>query len=303
MEKLFSTGDAKVLLPGSILDGMVKATRSTSTVAQLSGREPMKFGEHDIPVFNDFPKMEFVDEGAPKSATTAGFTSVRVVPHKGQVTLRFSEEVLWADKDYQLGVLQEVATEGAVALSRGLDLGLYHRINPLTGTALTWDNYIGASSKVVTRATADADADFRAAVGLLVNSQPSVQVNGAAFDPKFSWALSELKDKDGRERYPALGFGTDISDFKGVRVAQGDTVSGTPEATDTKVRAIVGDFANGIRWGIQRRLPVQIIEYGNPDGQGDLKHHNQIALRLEIVYAWYAFVDRFALVKDGAGMP
>ena len=81
-------------------------------------------------------------------------------------------------------------------------------------------------------------------------------------------------------------------------VAQGDTVSGSPEAPDTKVRAIIGDFQNGIRWGVQRELPVEIIRYGDPDGQGDLKRHNQIALRLEIVYGWYVFTDRFVVIED-----
>lgn len=300
---VFGTTDAKVLMPRVIADGMVKATRSLSTVARLSSREPMRFGEVDFITFNDFPRMEYVEEGAEKSPTTAGFGAVTAKPHKGQVTMRFNEEVQWADEDYQLGILREVADAGQVALSRGLDLGLYHRINPLTGSVITgWDNYVTATTKRVEQATADADEDFRAAVGLLVNAAPSWPVNGVAIDPKFAWALAELKERDGsgetsRQRYPQLGFGTNITDFMGVPVAQGDTVSGTPEASDTKVRAIVGDFVNGIRWGVQRQLPVEIIRFGDPDGQGDLKRRNQIALRLEIVYGWYVFVNRFAVVK------
>lgn len=301
---VFGTAEAKVLMPRNIADGMVKASKSLSAVARLSNREPMRFGEVDFITFNDFPKMEYVEEGANKASTSTGFGSVTAKPHKGQVTLRFNEEVQWADEDYQLGILREVADAGQVALSRGLDLGLFHRINPLTGTAITtWDNYVTATTKNVEIATADADEDFRAAVGLLVNGSTPSQVNGAAIDPKFAWALSNLKRKDGSGatsdlRYPQLGFGTNITDFLGVPVAQGDTVSGTPEAVDTKVRAIVGDFQNGIRWGVQRELPVEIIRFGDPDGQGDLKRKNQIALRLEIVYGWYVFTSRFAVIKD-----
>ncbi|MED6165409.1 hypothetical protein PIB30_099258, partial [Stylosanthes scabra] len=81
----------------------------------------------------------------------------------------------------------------------------------------------------------------------------------------------------------------------------GDTVSGQPEAkTDTKVRGILGDFQNGIRWGVQRNLPLELIRFGDPDGQGDLKRRNQIAIRMEIVYGWYVFTDRFALVTEKA---
>ena len=32
----------------------------------------------------------------------------------------------------------------------------------------------------------------------------------------------------------------------------------------------------------------------------DLRRNNQIALRLEIVYAWYVFTDRFAVVEGDA---
>lgn len=303
---VFGTSDAKVLMPRTIADGMITASRTLSTVARLSNREPMRFGEVDYITFNDFPKMEYVEEGANKASTTAGFGAVTAKPHKGQVTLRFNEEVQWADEDHQLGILREVAGAGQIALSRGLDLGLFHRINPLTGAVITgWDNYVTATTKRVEISTADADEDFRTAVGLLVNASPSWPVNGVAIDPKFAWALAELKERDGsgetsRQRYPQLGFGTNVTDFMGIPVAQGDTVSGTPEADDTGVRAIVGDFQNGIRWGVQRELPIEIIRYGDPDGQGDLKRKNQIALRLEIVYGWYVFTPRFAVVEAAA---
>lgn len=303
---VFGTADAKVLMPRNIADGMITASRSTSVVGRLSGREPMRFGEVDYITFNDFPKAEFVEEGANKASTTGAFGSVTAKPHKAQVTMRFNEEVQWLDEDYQLGVLRELGDAGGVALSRALDLGLLHRINPLTGAVISgWDNYVTATTKRVEINAADADADFKTAVGLLLTAAPSWPVNGAAFDPKFSWALANLMERDGsgetsRQRYPSLGFGTNVTDFMGVPIAQGDTVSGMPEAADTKVRAIVGDWQNGIRWGVQRQLPVEIIRYGDPDGQGDLKRKNQIALRMEIVYGWYVFASRFAVIEDAA---
>lgn len=302
---VFGTNEAKVLMPRNIADGMISQARTTSLVAKLSNREPMRFGETDFITFNDFPKAEFVEEGADKASTTGGFGSVTAKPHKAQVTMRFNEEVQWADEDYQLGIFRELSGAGQVALSRALDLGLVHRINPLTGAVISgWTNYLAATTKrIEITATSEADEDFRTAVGLLVTATPSWGVNGAAFDPKFSWALANLKRKDGSGdtsdmRYPSLGFGTNVTDFSGVPVAQGDTVSGTPEATDTKARAIVGDWQNGIRWGVQRELPVEIIRFGDPDGQGDLKRKNQIALRLEVVFGWYVFAERFAIVED-----
>ena len=302
---VFGTNEAKVLLPRNIADGMIQESRSLSTVAALSGREPQRFGETEYIIFNDFPKAEFVAEGAQKASTTGGYTSVKSAPKKAQVTMRFNEEVQWASEDYQLSILSDLAGAGQVALSRALDLGLYHRINPLTGTAIaTWDNYLNATTKRVEIGTAEADADIRAAVGLLLQATPSWGVNGIALDPKLAWSLANLQTKNadgspsGTQRYPNLGFGSNITNFLGVNTSQGNTVSGTPEAADTKVRAIVGDFQNGIRWGVQRELPVELIRFGDPDGQGDLKRNNQIALRLELVYGWYVFTDRFAVVED-----
>ena len=302
---VFGTTDAKVLLPRNIADGMITESRTLSTIAKLSGSEPQRFGETEYITFNEFPKAEFVEEGADKASTKGGFGSVKSKPRKAQVTMRFNEEVQWASEDYQLSIMSDLAGAGKIALARALDLGLYHRINPLTGTVMTgWDNYVTKTTKRVEMDTADADADLRAAVGLLLNQDTSWGVNGIAIDPRFAWALSELQTKNadgspsGTQRYPNLGFGTDITSFLGINAAQGNTVSGTPEATDTKVRAIVGDFQNGIRWGVQRELPVELIRFGDPDGQGDLKRKNQIALRLELVYGMYAFEDRFAVVED-----
>lgn len=304
---VFGTGQAAPLMPREIADGMVKKTLSTSTIAKLSAQEPMRFGKTDIITFNDLPRAQFVEENGDKESASGSFGSVTAAPHKAQVTMRFSQEVQWADDEHQLGVLRTLASAGADALSRALDLGVFHRINPLNGQAITtWTNYINATTKRVElgKGGSDPDADFRAAAGLIINDlDTGVQVTGAALDPKFTWALANLMVKDGAgftstPRYPQLGLGADVFSFMGVPVAVGSTVSGLPEAADTKVRAIVGDFIGGIRWGIQKELPVELITYGDPDGQGDLKRKNQIALRLEIVYGWYAFVDRFAVVAE-----
>src|SRR5699024_2762087 len=137
---VFGSGDLKNL-PRNIADGMVKETRTSSVVAALSGQEPMRFGDVDIITFNDLPKAEFVSEGADKGSTTGGFGYVTAEPRKAQVTMRFNQEVQWADQDYQLQVLSELSAAGTTALSRALDLGMLYRRNPLDGTELTgWSN-------------------------------------------------------------------------------------------------------------------------------------------------------------------
>ncbi|GAA1579317.1 hypothetical protein ACIFOC_00451 [Leucobacter aridicollis] len=296
---VFGTGDLKNL-PRTIADGLVKDTVGGSTIAALSGSEPMRFGNVDIITFNGLPRAEFVGEGDQKGHTTGSFGSVTAKPRKAQVTMRFNEEVQWADEDHQLGVLSELAKAGGEALARALDLGVYHRLNPLTGAAITgWDNYLNATTKRVEVAD-KPDLEVEQAIGLLVND--SKTVNGIAFDPSFAWTLATARYADGRKKNPELGIGVNLSSYEGLTASVSDTVSGRPEAggetpTDLKTRAIAGDFRGGIRWGVQRNIPIEMIKHGDPDGQGDLKRKNQIALRLEIVYGWHVFADRFAVVE------
>lgn len=296
---VFGTGDLKNL-PREIADGMVKDARGGSTVAALSGREPMRFGNTDIITFNDVPKAEFVGEGAQKGSTTGSFGFVTATPKKAQVTMRFNQEVKFADEDHQLGVLRELSVAGSEALSRALDLGLYYRLNPLTGTAISgWTNYLNTTTKrVEITGSSNPETDIEAAVGLVLNANK--RVNGIALDQSYAFKVATDRYSDGRKKFPDLGFGTAISSVQNIPASVSDTVSGRPEAADTKVRAIVGDYQSGIRWGVQRELPLELIEHGDPDGQGDLKRNNQIALRLEIVYGWYVFADRFAVVEDAA---
>lgn len=296
----FGTGQLKNL-PRNIADGMVKEVVTGSTVAALSGRKPMRFGDEDIITFTNRPRAEFVDQGAEKSSTTGEFDFVTSTPKKAQVTMRFNQEVQWADEDYQLGVLSTLAEAGSEALARALDLGLYYRINPLSGAPIaSWTNYLNTTAKRVEITTAslpNPDLDFEAAVGALVSDKK--RITGVAFDPSFAWKLATARYPDGRKKFPELGLGINLSSFEGISASVSDTVSGGEEAaTDTGVKAIVGDFQSGIHWGVQREIPVELIKYGDPDGQGDLKRKNQIALRLEILYGWYVFADRFAVIED-----
>lgn len=296
---VFGTGDLKNL-PRNIADGMVKKAQGGSTVAALSGRTPMRFGNVDIITFNDLPRAEFVDQGADKGSTGGGFGVVTATPKKAHVTMRFNQEVQWADADFQLGILQSLADAGSDALARALDLGLYWRINPITGQEIaSWDNYLGETDNVIDT-TAEADLDIENAVGsILATEWP---VNGIALDPSFSWTLATARYNDGRKKFPDLGFGTSITNFGGLNASVSTTVSARPETAGNDTAAIIGDFQGGIRWGVQRQIPVELINFGDPDGQGDLKRKNQIALRLEIVYGWYVFSDRFAILR-GATVP
>jgi hypothetical protein len=289
-----------ITLPKQIASGMWSKTVTGSVVAQLSGSEPMKFGSVDIMTFSAPPRAEYVAEAAQKGTTGGTFGVKTATPHKAHVTMRFNEEVQWADEDYQLGVLQTLADAGSVALARALDLGAIHGINPLSGAAIASivaaDRLNTTTNRVEVVGASTADTEFETAAGLIIAQ--GYTPTGVALDPKFAWTLSTARFADGRKKFPELGLGTNVSNFQGITTATSTTVSGLPEATDTKLRALIGDWSL-LRWGVQKNVPVELIKYGDPDGQGDLKRQNQIAMRLEIVYGW-AVLDLlgFAALND-----
>ena len=291
-----------VLLPTQIVDGIVEKSKTGSTIAALSGQEPMRFGDVNIVTFDDDLTAEFVEESGKKSGDDAKPSSVIAIPHKAVVNFRTSDEFKIADEDYQLGILDKFEEKCARALSRALDLGAYYRINPRTGNEVTgWSNYLNTTTNRVQIGSA-ADLDVEAAAGLVIGD--GYRPTGVALDPAYAWTLSTARYNDGRKKYPELGFGVDVSSFEGLQAPVSSTVSGQPkdgDAADTGVRAILGNFQQGIRWGVQRTFPFRMLEFGDPDNTGrDLAGHNEILFRAEVIFAWYVFTDQFAVIETAA---
>lgn len=290
-------------LPVQLADGLFKKALTGSAVAALSGSEPQKFGPSSVMTLTGRPRAEYVGEGAQKSSSSITFAPKQVTPRKVQVTLRFNEEVQWADADSQLEVLQTCADESGIALARALDLGVFHGINPLAGTAtalIAAGDRIGTTTNAVELTTATLgtpDIVMEQAAGLIIAD--GYIPSGIAFDPTYAWTIATARYGDGRKKYPELGWGAKITNFEGTNAYSSSTVSGTPEAAEnTGVKALIGDYSM-LRWGVQKAVPVELIQYGDPDGQGDLKRNNQIALRTEVVYGWGVLdLDAFAVVVD-----
>jgi len=296
-------GTSNITLPKNIASGMFAKAQTGSAVVALSGAEPQEFGEVTHMTLTGRPRAELVGEGVAKSPTNATFGTKVVTPHKFQLTMRFNQEVKWADDAYQLGILRTLAAEGGDALSRALDLGVFHGINPLAGTAaasiVAGDRIATTTNSVeITTATLTTpDLVLEQAAGLIIAD--GYIPNGVAFDPRYAWTIATSRYADGRKKYPELGWGQDISSFEGLRAYSSSTVSGLPEASaDTGVKAILGQW-DLLRWGVQVNVPVELIEFGDPDGQGDLKRKNQIALSMEVVYGWGVMdLDGFSTVVD-----
>lgn len=286
-------------IPSAISTGIFEKAQKGSTLAQLSGARPQKFGKQQVWTLTAPPKAEIVGEGAEKSPTPTTYGTKTINPFKLQVTMRFSQEVKWADEDIQIGVLQDLASNAGIALGRALDLVAIHKINPLTGTVSSLvKEGLADTTQSVTLSGTKYDEAIEAAAGVIISA--GYTPAGIAMDPTLSFGLSTMRDANGRKIYPEIGFGQNVTNFSGMNAAVSDTVSAKNEiATPSKLLGIVGQF-NAFRWGVQRSIGAHLIEYGNPDGLGDLQRQNQIAIRAEIVYG-IGIMDSKAFAKIVSG--
>lgn len=270
-------------------------------LAKLTPGEPeLKVGTTDHFTFTGTPKAELVGESANKSSADGTPGKKTVKTYKVQITYRFSNEVQWEDEDYQTQLIENLVANAATAISRALDLLAIHGVNPATGNTGAVTDYFTKSGNDVHRVTRTANAqnDMEAAAALLQSS--GYIATGIGFDPMFAGYLARTKDGNDRQLYPELGLGFGFENFQGLRAAASDTVSGRQEldAEDATLNAIMGDF-DAFKWGVARDMPLELIEFGDPDGNGDLKRTNEVAIRAESVIGFGIMDDTAFALIDG----
>ena len=286
-------------IPKQKLDPWLGKIKNGSAVATLSTPIPMTFGEGESWTF-DIGEAEYVPEGGNKGASTVTPTSKPMKPFKFHKTLRFSEEVLWADEDRQLEVVDQILELVQPALSRALDFGVFHEINPTGGAVVAAMNGgLTDTTNLVEYAAADKPYVSLDAADALVLAD-GYMPRDIALAPTYASKFSGLRGTNSEQKlYPDFRLGTEVSDLDGHRASVSNTVSGAGViAVDTKVLAFVGNF-DAIRWGIQKQIGLELIKYGDPDGGGDLKRKNEVAFRAEVVYGWgVADLNAFAKIHD-----
>lgn len=273
-------------LPDNLYNGIWKKIQDGSVIAKLAQSEGFKYGNTDIMTFSDPPKAEWVAEHGNKSSTVPTWNKKTVQTHKAQVTVRMTNEVLIMDEDRQIEALKTVVDSLGVALARALDLGGIHGLNPLTGTsASSITDYIRAQAATMAATSGKPRKDLDDA-GLALLSNDWVPT-GLALAPTYAYQFKIAEYPDGRRMFPELPLNVrNIGSVDGIAAAISDTVSASKEAaTATNVLGVMGNW-DAFKWGIIRNIPLETILYGDPDGQGDLKRTNEIAIRAEIYYAW-----------------
>lgn len=282
--------------------GIWQKNIKSGIIGSLTPDEPqIMVGSTDFFTFTGTPKAELVGEGANKSSMDGTPAKKTSKTYKVQLTYRFSDEVRYADEEYRLRLMEALAGRIATGVSRAVDLVAIHGVNPATGqVAEGVVDYItkAGNGHVINSTSATPEVDLDAAAAALQGSGYSA--TGIALDPVYAGVLARTKKTNGDRVFPELGLGFNVDRIAGIQAAVSNTVSGTAEgvASATGVGGIMADW-NAIKWGIARNVPLHLIEYGDPDGAGDLQRTNEIAIRAEVVFGFAILDDdAFAIIKQ-----
>ena len=287
------------LFPEELVPGLIQKTTGASALAALCASSPIPFNGMKEFTFQLDSEVDIVAENGAKGKGGATVTPVTIVPIKIEYGARISDEFMYASEDAQLDYLTAFSDGFAKKVARGIDLMAFHGVNPRSGTAsavIGTNHFDSKVTQIVTQNTATADADVEAAIAMVQGSDRDV--NGIVMAPAFRSALAALTKTGGDRMYPELAWGNKPGTLNGLTAQSISTLS----ANSSKDMALIGDFQNCFKWGYAKQIPIEVIQYGNPDNDatlGDLKGHNQVYLRGEVYLGWGILdASAFAMIKS-----
>lgn len=291
------------LFKPELVKELISKVQGKSVLAKLSAQTPIPFNGTEQFIFNLEGNAQIVGEGEQKGAGKATLTSKVIKPIKFVYQARITDEFKYASEEKQIQYLQSFSDGFAKKIAEAFDIAALHGLEPKSmadasfRATNSFDGQITAN--VVTYAEATFDDNIDAAVQQVIAK--GGEVTGIALSPVGGQALAKIKDTNKNPLYPEFRFGQNPNSFYGMAsdINKNLTVTGGKAETD---HAIVGDFQNMFKWGYAENIPLEVIEYGDPDGAGrDLKAYNEICLRAEAFIGWGILdTEAFARVKADA---
>lgn len=287
------------LFKPELVKELISKVQGRSVLAKLSSQTPIPFNGVEQFIFTLEGNAQIVGEGQQKGAGKAIIEPKVIKPLKFVYQARITDEFKYASEEKQLEYLSQFADGFAKKIADAFDIAAIHGLEPKGLTDATFrdtNSFDGLiTGNIVTYAEDKFDDNIDAAVQQIVAK--GGEVTGVAISPVGGQSLAKLK-VNGVVQYPEFRFGQNPDSFYGMKsdVNKNLTVTGGTAQTD---HAIVGDFENRFKWGYAENIPMEIIEYGDPDGAGrDLKAYNEILLRAEAFIGWGILdADAFARVK------
>ena len=278
-----------VLSKGTLFDpelvtDLINKVKGKSSLAVLSKQVPVSFNGNKIFTFTLDKDVDVVAENGKKSEGGVSVEPVKIIPIKIEYGARVSDEFIYAADEEKISILKTFNEGFAKKVARGIDLMAFHGLNPRTKQAsdvISTNHFDSLVTQTVTFDKAQIEENIETAVAMIQGANG--EVSGVAMSPIFSQELAKLK-VNGFKQYPELAWGANPGTINGLPADINTTIS---EGDQVKDRSIIGDFANMFKWGYAKEIPLQVIEYGDPDNSGkDLKGYNQVYLRAEAFIGW-----------------
>lgn len=287
------------LFKPELVTEVMSKVQGYSVLAKLSNQTPIPFNGTEQFIFNLEGNAQIVGEGEQKGAGQSNLTSVVIKPMKFVYQARMTDEFKYASEEKRLNMLKAYADGFAKKIAVAVDIASIHGLEPKSMTDASFratNSFDGQiTGNIVTFDADKIDDNIDAAVQAVVAK--GGEVTGIAMSPLAGQSLAKLK-VNGVVQYPEFRFGQNPDSFYGMKsdINKNLVVTG---GTAEKDHVIVGDFQNKFKWGYAENIPMEIIEYGDPDGTGrDLKAYNEICLRTEAFIGWGILdTDAFARVK------
>lgn len=273
------------LFEPQLVSDLITKVKGKSSLALLSKQAPIPFNGQKEFTFTMDSDIDIVAENGKKSHGGVSLAPMTIVPIKVEYGARVSDEFMYAADEEKIDILKSFNDGYAKKLARGLDLMVFHGINPRTKEASTVigdNNFDKKVTQTVDFTTGNPDANIETGVSLIQGAEGSI--SGMAMDPAFSAELAQMRTADDNNvrLFPELAWGANPGSINGLTTDINNTVSG-----GTDDLAILGDFANSFKWGYAKQIPLEVIRYGDPDNSGnDLKGYNQVYLRSETYLGW-----------------
>ena len=166
----------------------------------------------------------------------------------------------------------------AKKIASGIDIMAFHGVNPAD---LKASDAIGTNHLDTVTSVTYTDGKPEEALNDAVTLIGDFDVTGYALSKAFGTALGNYKEA-GISQYPEFKLGGN----PGVLGKTPADVNSTVNKGNANAMGYVGDFAHAFRWGYADQIPMEVIQYGDPDGQGDLKRTNEVVLRAETWVGW-----------------
>lgn len=266
-----------------LVSDLITKVKGKSSLAKLCAQTPIPFNGMKEFVFNMDSEIDIVAEGGKKSEGGISLDPVTIVPIKFEYGARVSDEFMYATEEEQIDILTAFNDGFAKKVAKGLDIAAFHGVNPRTGlaSAVVGDNNFDSKvSQTATYSASAPDGSLEDAIALVNGAEGDV--TGMVLSKTFGADMAKVK-ANGIKLYPEFSFGASPESLNGIGLDVNKTVSNTT----SKDEGIVGDFQNAFKWGYSKQIPLEIIQYGDPDNSGkDLKGYNQIYIRAEVYLGW-----------------